>query len=314
MKSVNTADIRINGGTQSRAAINQEVVSEYAEAIAGGAEFPPIVVFFDGSSYWLADGFHRYRAYAQTNAHEVPADIRQGSQRDAVLYSVGANASHGLRRTNDDKRRAVMVLLNDPEWSKWSDREIARQAGVGNQMVGHLRKSICVNHTDDAPRTVTRSGTTYEQNTANIGSGRSEHPEPACWPKGETAEPVEQITTPSKDEAPKPVDPDAKLRAEYRAMTPEAQEDDWIGLRHEISDLRKRVQKQTSIIADQKQAIHQLSEGSDIGKALSAKMKELGAVKLSRDEALAAVKREEYKRKLAEKELAAITGQEIKFA
>ena len=118
----------------------------------------------------------------------------------------------------------------------------------------------------------------------------------------------------SKPAEPKPVDPDAKLRAEYRAMTPEAQEDDWIDLRHEISDLRKRVKKQTSIIADQKQAIHQLSEGSDIGKALSAKMKELGAVKLSRDEALAAVKREEYKRKLAEKELAAITGQEIKFA
>ena len=120
-----------------------------------------------------------------------------------------------------------------------------------------------------------------------------------------------QATKPAE---PKPVDPDAKLRAEYRAMTPEAQEDDWIGLRHEISDLRKRVQKQTGIIADQKQAIHQLSEGSDIGKALSAKMKELGAVKLSRDEALAAVKREEYKRKKAEKELAAITGQEIKFA
>jgi len=34
---------------------------------------------------------------------------------DAVFNSVGANAEHGLRRTNADKRRAVLTLLNDDE-------------------------------------------------------------------------------------------------------------------------------------------------------------------------------------------------------
>jgi branched-chain amino acid transport system substrate-binding protein len=43
---------------------------------------------------------------------------------DAILYSVGANEMHGLRHTNEDKRRAVLTLLNDPGWSKWSDPEI----------------------------------------------------------------------------------------------------------------------------------------------------------------------------------------------
>ena len=41
----------------------------------------------------------------------------------------------------EDKRRAVMTLLNDPEWSAWSDREIARQCRVSDKTVGHLRNS-----------------------------------------------------------------------------------------------------------------------------------------------------------------------------
>ena len=39
----------------------------------------------------------------------------KGTQRDAILWSISANATHGLRRTNEDKRRAVTRLLQDPE-------------------------------------------------------------------------------------------------------------------------------------------------------------------------------------------------------
>ena len=54
--------VRIDGGTQSRCRISQEMVDQYAESMADGAAFPPGVAFFDGSDYWLADGFHRYHA------------------------------------------------------------------------------------------------------------------------------------------------------------------------------------------------------------------------------------------------------------
>ena len=37
-----------------------------------GAEFPPLIVFFDGATYWLADGFHRYYG-AQRSRTEFPA-------------------------------------------------------------------------------------------------------------------------------------------------------------------------------------------------------------------------------------------------
>lgn len=78
--------------------------------------------------------------------------------------------AHGLRRTNADKRRAVMTLLRDEEWGGWSDREIARRCGVGHQMVSPLRASLSGRHDQiAATRTAERNGTVYQVNTANIG-------------------------------------------------------------------------------------------------------------------------------------------------
>jgi hypothetical protein len=63
-----------------------------------GAMFPPVVVFFDGAEYWLADGFHRILAAKQLGLAEIAADVREGGR---------ANVSHGLKRFNRDKRNAV---------------------------------------------------------------------------------------------------------------------------------------------------------------------------------------------------------------
>jgi len=98
--------------------------------------------------------------------------------RQRHLYSVGANADHGQRRTNADKRRAVLILLNDEEWGKWSDREIARRcdiAGSGHWLtkIAELRRGLhCpAQDSDPAPsRTfTTKHGTMATMNTENIG-------------------------------------------------------------------------------------------------------------------------------------------------
>jgi len=136
--------IRLDGNTQPRVQLNEEVVAEYTEAVKQGAEFPPVTVYHDGSDYWLADGFHRYFAHKRAAKDEVAADVRTGTLRDATLHSVGANGRHGLRRTNEDKRRAVMILLNDIEWSEWSDSEIARRCEVSHQTVARVKNSLQV--------------------------------------------------------------------------------------------------------------------------------------------------------------------------
>ena len=131
--------IRRDGGTQSRAELRSETVAEYGQAYLDGVTMPPVVVFFDGTAYWLADGFHRTAGAYTVGVLDIPADVRQGTRRDAILFSVGANDAHGLRRTNADKRRAVMTLLADEEWAMKSDRWIAKACAVSDMLVAGLR-------------------------------------------------------------------------------------------------------------------------------------------------------------------------------
>jgi hypothetical protein len=55
--------LRIDGGTQRRAQLNETVWAVYGELVAEGLELPLAVAFFDGEHYWLADGFHRRLGY-----------------------------------------------------------------------------------------------------------------------------------------------------------------------------------------------------------------------------------------------------------
>jgi hypothetical protein len=175
--------VRINGGTQSRAELSQSTIADYAEAIRLAVELPPVVMFFDGAHFWLADGFHRFHAHREAGAIEIAAEIRVGTQRDAVLFSVGANASHGLRRSNEDKRKAVETLLNDPEWATWSNNAIAKACAVSDKTVATYRAEYLRNSGDEGSgntaRTVERNGKTYQMDTTKIGSAGAQ-PAPAA--------------------------------------------------------------------------------------------------------------------------------------
>lgn len=140
-----TGRIITTAGTQPRAQLHEPTVAQYTQDLkdAGGDwPFPPVVLFHDGDLHYLADGFHRLQAAKNLNRKTILATINQGTARDAILHAAGANAHHGLRRTDDDKRRAVQRLLKDNEWSKWSDREIARICHVSPTFVGNLRRTL----------------------------------------------------------------------------------------------------------------------------------------------------------------------------
>lgn len=169
MASLGITKLRRDGGTQPRAGIYTDTVEEYAEALDSGASFPPVVVFYDGSDYWLADGFHRTMAHEKAGRTEIAVDVRQGTRRDAVLHSTGANATHGLPRTREDKRRAVRTLVTDEEWAMMPDREIARRTATSNHFVAKVKEEVSGNIPRCDDRLVTRNGITYTMNTAAIG-------------------------------------------------------------------------------------------------------------------------------------------------
>jgi hypothetical protein len=162
-------------GTQTRAALNDIVISEYAEAYEQGIELPPIDVYFDETVYWLADGFHRVKAAQKIGRDSLSANVHPGGQRDAIFHAVGANETHGLRRTTADRRNAVCILLQDPEWSQWSDRDLAERCMVSHTFVNRLRHEM--NQAKGEPvkeekRRYQRAGKTQTMRTENIGAGK----------------------------------------------------------------------------------------------------------------------------------------------
>lgn len=161
------AKLRRDGGTQPRAMLDPATVEAYADGVREGATFPPVVVFHDGTNHWLADGFHRVAGHVEAGREEIAADIRPGTQREAVLFACGANATHGLRRTTEDKRRAVALLLGDAEWSQWSDREIARRAHVSHVFVARLRE--VTGNVSSERSFVTKHGSVSTMDVAAIG-------------------------------------------------------------------------------------------------------------------------------------------------
>ena len=134
--------IRIDGGTQSRVKIDENVVAQYADEMLNGDLFPPVVLFHDGVDYWLADGFHRYFANKRINSPGIRADVKEGSVRDAILHGIEANNKHGLRPSNEDKRKGVITMLKDIEWQDLSNREIGRICGVSHTLVNAIRKEL----------------------------------------------------------------------------------------------------------------------------------------------------------------------------
>ncbi len=162
---IEIAKIDRTGGTQSRAALNEDVIADYAEAMKDGSRFPDIWLVYDGTHYFVTDGFHRIEAALRAGWKEINASVVTGTIEDAQWQSYGVNKAHGLRRSNDDKRRAVVAALKHPQGAAKSDREIGRHVGVDHVTVQRYRKDLELSgeiHQIEQ-REVTRNGTTYSQ-------------------------------------------------------------------------------------------------------------------------------------------------------
>lgn len=139
---IELSKIRIDGNTQPRIAINNETIVAYSEVLDDGGKLPPVKLFFDGADYWLADGFHRYHAHKKSNHLTIEGCITNGTQRDAFIYSLGANHDHGLPRTIEDKRKSVLSALEDPEIKYLVSAEIAKICKVSHTFVYRAQKSL----------------------------------------------------------------------------------------------------------------------------------------------------------------------------
>lgn len=169
------SSIDIHGGTQARVKTSEEAVESYAEEMAHGTEFPPIMVYFDGATHWLADGFHRYLAASRIGAPTIAAEVRPGGRVDALRHALGANATNGVYRTNADKRNAVGIALE--EWPDRANPVIAEICRVSVELVRTRRSELTKAGKIGRPETVTgRDGKEYPAQMEHEPRGKAEAP------------------------------------------------------------------------------------------------------------------------------------------
>ncbi|MEK7705092.1 MAG: hypothetical protein AAB426_09050 [Myxococcota bacterium] len=130
---------------QCRESLFDVVVTEYMESLS---QLPPVEVWrvegdpllVDGDPV-LVDGFHRFAAHRRAKASLIKTVVvGRGTIEAAQWYALSRNHTHGLRRSNIDKRKAVGFALEHASAKGKSDRAIGEWCGVSNHLVALVRR------------------------------------------------------------------------------------------------------------------------------------------------------------------------------
>jgi hypothetical protein len=178
--------IKADPECQSRGEIREDVVAEYAEAMRRVERFPPLDCVYDGSCYWVYDGFHRHKGYGLAGVEAAQVSFVRGTREDAIWLSLGANKAHGLRRSNEDKRNAVSSALKlHPEMS---DGALAEHCGVDPKTVAVARSAMqSGREIPDLGTRVGKDGKTY-----NVPVKPEKPSNKGKKPKGEPSKPADE--------------------------------------------------------------------------------------------------------------------------
>jgi len=134
-----------------RAGKSDKTISAYVEALAIGAQFPPIKIqrvfnYADGNGKTEAtiilDGVHRWYMFKARGIKEIaavewkdkPLDYEK-NKTALLLESAACNISHGDRLSPGDKKRIARdIASTDPECT-WTESALAEKLGVTRQTV-----------------------------------------------------------------------------------------------------------------------------------------------------------------------------------
>lgn len=133
-------EIVLNQRCQARVEPHPDIVDEYAAAYRLKAKMPPVDVFIVDGAPHLIDGWHRISGAIKAEATWITCEIvGTGTLEEAVWKALAANQTHGIRRTNEDKRRAVRLALESPIGNEQSARVLAEHIGVSHELVLKVR-------------------------------------------------------------------------------------------------------------------------------------------------------------------------------
>ncbi|MBR7827734.1 ParB-like nuclease domain-containing protein, partial [Actinospica sp. MGRD01-02] len=97
---------------------------------------PPVLVH--QRTLRVIDGIHRVHAAILRGDATIAAELIDCDEAEIFIRAVQANATHGLPLSLDDRRAAASRILETHP--QWSDRMIAKIAGLSPNTVGAIRR------------------------------------------------------------------------------------------------------------------------------------------------------------------------------
>lgn len=119
-----------------------DTVARYADIYrdeTARLSMPPLVVFQERGCerYIVGDGEHRLEGAKRAKLEELPVDLREGDEIDALDFALGRNVDHGLPRTMAGAWHVFCLLMDLPALRSRhrTDQEKADAIGVSRRTV-----------------------------------------------------------------------------------------------------------------------------------------------------------------------------------
>jgi hypothetical protein len=188
-KKIRLDDIAIYPQFQTRVFENgalwdEATVEEYAAALAGDLDFPPVIVWMRDNQYILGAGFHRLEAYRRAKRATIPAIIHHWQDDDwAMKTAENENLEHlksGKPYTIEERKKIFFAWLKRRDTRRyWSNVALAELLRVSHMTIKRWRDEYAAANPDDDSnnsnnvKVITRDG--RQMDVSNIGR----RPEPA---------------------------------------------------------------------------------------------------------------------------------------
>ena len=172
MKNLKIVDITMDVGIQPRFKLDLDLVKEYAEKMRDGENFPPPVVFCDGSHNYLSAGFNRVMALKSNGHVEIECEVINGTFEDAQDYAWKSNNDHGAPLTAEEKREIIRKALKTKKYSESSNNELAKEFKISSMTVSRVRIAMQEESKEAQPKERNykdKHGNEKTMDTSNIG-------------------------------------------------------------------------------------------------------------------------------------------------